>query len=93
MSSERADDMLTALVAAALALPMTLTFSTFELIDRAAVRRLASVIAANPPGGCLPSTPPGHPRGHTACQQVHRIAHTTAVYGRKSSKQRELGNR
>jgi hypothetical protein len=61
MNNKRAEDMLAALTVAALALPMTLTLSTFELIDRAAVRRLATVIAANPPGGCLPSTPPGHP--------------------------------
>lgn len=50
-------------VAAALALPMTLTFRTFELIDRATARRLESVTQQQTPGGCLPSTPRGHPRG------------------------------
>jgi hypothetical protein len=39
--------MLGALTLAALALPMTLTYSTFELIEGAAVRRLENATAAH----------------------------------------------
>ena len=45
-----------ALIAVVLALPVTLTLSTFELIERVAVRRLASAGSARGDGA-------GHQRG------------------------------
>ena len=42
--------MLIALIAAGLALPATLTLSAFELIERAAVRRMASAASARGDG-------------------------------------------